>query len=63
LVELQLPCDHPALALHVRIHGNGAEILRLQRQFNRTVNRQRSGKVMAGMLLLLAVCGWIFRRQ
>jgi heat shock protein HtpX len=57
---VELPRDHPDLALHVRIHGNGAEILRLQRQFNRTVNRQRSGKVMAGMLLLLAVCGWIF---
>jgi heat shock protein HtpX len=60
LVELQSPCGHPDLAFHVRIRGNSAEILRLERQFNRSANRQHSGKVMAGMLLLLAVCGWIF---
>jgi heat shock protein HtpX len=60
LVELDLPSGHPGLAVRVRIHGTTPEILRLQRQLNRTLNGRRSGQVMAGMLLLVAVCGWIF---
>jgi heat shock protein HtpX len=31
----------------------------MQRQLNRDHNERRSGRVMAGMVLLLALCGWI----
>jgi heat shock protein HtpX len=59
LVELLLPSSYPGLAFWVRIHGSTPDILRLHRQLNRTANHWHSGKVMAGMLLLVAVCGWI----
>jgi heat shock protein HtpX len=59
LVELLLPSSHPGLAFWVRIHGSTPDLLRLHRQLNRTANHWHSGKVMAGMLLLVAVCGWI----
>jgi heat shock protein HtpX len=54
-----LPSGHPGLAFWVRIHGSTPDLLRLHRQLNRTANHWHSGKVMAGMLLLVAVCGWI----
>lgn len=59
LVELVLPSSHPGLAFWVRIHGSTPDILRLHRQLNRTENHWHSGTVMAGMLLLVAVCGWL----
>jgi heat shock protein HtpX len=58
LVELLLPSSHPGLAFWVRIHGSAPDILRLHRQLNRTENHWHSGQVIAGMLLLVAVCGW-----
>jgi heat shock protein HtpX len=58
-VEVHLPSLHPGLALRVCIHGTAPELLRLQRQLNRTVNHRHSGQVLAGMLLLLAVCGFV----
>src|SRR5581483_2812397 len=42
-------------ASHVESHDQS----RLQRRLNRDFNERRSGHVMAGMVLLLAVCGWI----
>lgn len=59
LVEVHLPSSHPGLGLRVCIHGTAPELLRLQRQLNRTVNDRHSGQVLAGMLLLLAVCGFV----
>jgi heat shock protein HtpX len=59
LVEVHLPSSFPGLALRVCIHGTAPELLRLQRQLNRTVNRRHSLQVLAGMLLLLAVCGFV----
>jgi heat shock protein HtpX len=59
LVELVLPSSQPGLAFWVRIHGSTPDILRLHRQLNRSENHWQSGNVMAGMLLLVAVCGFI----
>jgi heat shock protein HtpX len=59
LVELHLPSHHPGLAYRVRIQGTAPDLSRLQRQLNRTANHWQSGRVMAGMLLLAAVCGWM----
>jgi heat shock protein HtpX len=58
-IELHLPSPHPGLAVRVAIQGSLDDILRLQRELNRGVNRRQSGQLIAGMLLLLAVCGWI----
>lgn len=59
LIELLLPSGHPGLALHVAIKASNPELLNLQRQLNRALNHRQSGQVMSGMLLLLALCGWI----
>jgi hypothetical protein len=59
LVEVHLPSSHPGFALRICIHGTAPELLRLQRHLNRTVNHRHSRQVLAGMLLLLAVCGFV----
>ena len=47
------------LALCCRIHANARDVTDLQRGFNRDFNHQHSGRVIAGMILPLAICGWI----
>jgi heat shock protein HtpX len=47
------------LVLRCRIHGSAHHLSGLQRHFNRAINERRSGRVMAGMVLLLALCAWI----
>ena len=59
VIEMQLPSGRPGLALCCRIRANARELADLQRGFNRDFNHRRSGRVIAGMILLLAVCGWI----
>jgi heat shock protein HtpX len=59
LVELHLPSGHPDFALRLCIRASSPELLHLQRQFHRSENHRHSGHVMAGMVLLLAVCGFI----
>jgi heat shock protein HtpX len=52
-----LPIGRPGTALRCRVHASG--LSSLQRHLNRAVNEQRSGRVIAGMVLVLALCGWI----
>jgi heat shock protein HtpX len=59
IVELYLPTGQPGTALYCRFHSCAEGFLRLQRQLHRTTNHRRSTQVMAGMILLLALCGWI----
>jgi heat shock protein HtpX len=59
VIEMQLPSGRPGLALCCRIHACARELAELQRSFNRDFNHRRSGRVIAGMILLLAICGWI----
>ena len=59
MVEADLAMERPGTALRCRIHANAHDLSRLQRRLNREVNDRRSGRVMAGMVLLLALCGWI----
>lgn len=40
-------------------HAGSRELSRLQRQLHRAMNERQSGRVMTGMFLLLALCGWI----
>jgi heat shock protein HtpX len=60
VVELQLPSGQPGLALLCRICAATNEIAELLRSLERADNHRRSGRMIAGMLLLLATCGWIF---
>jgi heat shock protein HtpX len=59
LVEFHLPSGQPGLALRCRLHGNAQDSLGMRRRLNRTLNHRRSGRVIAGMVLLLAMCGWV----
>jgi len=59
VVELQLPSGRRGLDLVCRICGGTDEIAELLRTLDRAANHRRSGRVIAGMLLLLATCGWI----
>jgi heat shock protein HtpX len=58
-VETDLATGRSGLALRCRLHAGTHDLSRLQRQLNRDCNERRSGRVMAGMVLLLALCGWI----
>jgi heat shock protein HtpX len=59
VVELQLPSGRPGLDFMCRICAGTNEIAEVLRSLDRADNHRRSGRVIAGMLLLLATCGWI----
>ena len=58
-LELELPTVRPDLSLRARISGRTRDASHVQRHLHRELNGRRSGLAIAGMLLLLAVCGWI----
>jgi heat shock protein HtpX len=57
--EMELPTGRPNEWLLLRIFTSARDVLQVQRYVHRELNGQRSGFAIAGMLLLLAVCGWI----
>lgn len=59
MVEADLPTGQPGTALRCRMHASARDLSSLQRHLNRAVNERRSGRIIAGMVLLLAFCGWI----
>ena len=59
VIELELPTSQVGLALSCRIHATARDVAELQRRLNRSRNDRRSGSAIAGMILLLAICGWI----
>ena len=59
VVEIELPSDRPGLALCYRIHTSARGVAELQRSRNRDFNHRKSGRAIAGMILLLAICGWV----
>jgi heat shock protein HtpX len=58
-IEIEIGGNLPGVALRCRIQGDAREFQQLRRRLNRALNHQRSGQVVAGMALLLALCGWI----
>ena len=58
-LDLHLPTDRPDLFLHCRIDLCSQDMSRLRRSVHQTANRQSSALAIAGMTLLLAMCGWI----
>lgn len=57
--EMELPTGRPNERFLLRIYTSAREVSQVQRYAHRELNGQRSGFAIAGMLLLLAVCGWI----
>jgi heat shock protein HtpX len=57
--EMELPTGRPNEWLLLRIYTSPRDVSQVQRYAHRELNGQRSGFAIAGMLLLLAVCGWI----
>jgi len=58
-VETELPTGRPNERLLLRIYTSERDVSHIQRYAHRELNGRRSGLAIAGMLLLLAVCGWI----
>lgn len=59
LLDWHLPTDRPGIALHCRIDSGSPDFLRLRRNLHRVVNHRSSAWAIAGMVLLLALCGGI----
>ena len=57
--EIELPTGRPSERILIRIYAPAHDISQTQRYRHRELNVQRSGLAIAGMLLLLGVCGWI----
>src|SRR5260221_6653295 len=58
-LDLHLPTDQPGISLKCRIDLGSQDLSRLRRSFHQTANHCSSALAIAGMTLLLAVCGWI----
>jgi len=58
-LELYLPTDRPGIFLRCRIDTGSHDMPRLRRSAHQTANHQSSALAIAGMTLLLAMCGWI----
>jgi heat shock protein HtpX len=58
-LEMDLPSGRPHWSLRIRLDGRAHVVSQLQRFLHRELNGRHSGLAIAGMLLLLAVCGWI----
>jgi heat shock protein HtpX len=59
VLELHLPTDRPGLFLRCRIEVCSQDMPRLRRSAHQTTHHRSSALAIAGMTLLLAVCGWI----
>ena len=58
-LDLHLPTDRPDLFLYCRVDLCSRDMSRLRRSVHQTANHQSSALAIAGMTLLLAMCGWI----
>jgi heat shock protein HtpX len=69
IVDVYLPTDRPGIVLHclidlrsqdLRSHGlRSNNLSRLRQHVHQTANNRSSALAIAGMMLLLGVCGWI----
>jgi len=59
ILDLYLPTERPGILLRCRINTGSQNIPRLRRSVHQAENRRSSALAIAGMTLLLAVCGWI----
>jgi heat shock protein HtpX len=59
ILDIHLPIGRPDAVLLCRVEAAPSEVARLQRHLHRTLNHRNSGWAIGGMVLLLAVCGWV----
>ena len=59
IVEMHLPTDRPGVVLRCRMNVHSQDLSRLRRSVHQTANHRSSALAIAGLKLLLAVCGWI----
>ena len=59
ILDLHLPTDRPDIFLSCRIDLGSQDPSLLRRSFHQTANHRSSALAIAGMTLLLAICGWI----
>jgi heat shock protein HtpX len=59
VAEMHLPTDWPGIVLRCLIDLRSQDLSRLKRHVHQTANNRSSALAIAGMMLLLAVCGWI----
>lgn len=59
VLEMHLPTDRPGVALRCRIDASSQDLSRLKRYLQQAANHRSSVWAMGGMVLLLAICGWI----
>ena len=59
VLDLHLPTDRPGLFLRCRIDICSQDVSRHWRSVHQTANHRSSALAIAGMMLLLAVCGWV----
>ena len=59
IVEINLPSGQAGAMLRCRLEASPQELSRLQRHLHRSVNHRHSEWAIAGMALLLAVCGFV----
>jgi heat shock protein HtpX len=58
-VEIRVPSGQPETILRCRIESGICDLQHLQLCLHRALNHQRSAQVVGGLVLLLALCGWI----
>lgn len=59
VIEFELPTGRPGLAFSCRIHASSQQLALLARDAHRAVNRRHAGGALGGMVVLLALCGFI----
>jgi heat shock protein HtpX len=58
-LEIHLPTAQPGTVLRCRLVAAPRDVPQLQRYLHRALNHRHSGWALSGMMLLLAVCGWV----
>jgi heat shock protein HtpX len=57
--DMHLRTDRPGVVLRCRVNVHSQDLSRLRRSVHQTANHRSSALAIAGLKLLLAVCGWI----
>jgi len=58
-VDVHLATGQPGIVLRCRIDASSRDLFRLRREIHRLVNHRRSTWAIAGMVVVLALCGWV----
>jgi heat shock protein HtpX len=59
IVDMHLPTDRPGLVLRCRIDASSQQLSHVRRNAHRAANHRSSAWAIGGMVMLLAICGWI----